>query len=201
MEAHAEGLEARPHRAEVLATCARQGSVNLKESLKNIDTLGMRAVKNQNSFESVTPGIPGCWHARRDHSLQVGARKCTFGELERRQLHEPNLPQSTTGWATVPRLQEPAGSAGSGDHCNRGRNCHGVKCRNSGQPHFKDASDLSRAQKCTALLPILLARRDNPLIIDQPEENLDNHFIFETVVNTVQRTKKLVGSRTGAVAP
>jgi DNA repair exonuclease SbcCD ATPase subunit len=59
-----------------------------------------------------------------------------------------------------------------------------------GAPHFKDASDLSRGQKCTALLPILLARRDNPLIIDQPEDNLDNHFIFETVVNAVQRMKK-----------
>ena len=60
----------------------------------------------------------------------------------------------------------------------------------TGRPHFKDASDLSRGQKCTALLPILLARRDNPLIIDQPEDNLDNHFIFETVVNAVQRMKK-----------
>jgi DNA repair exonuclease SbcCD ATPase subunit len=60
----------------------------------------------------------------------------------------------------------------------------------SGQSHFKDASDLSRGQKCTALLPILLARRDNPLVIDQPEDNLDNHFIFETVVNAVQRMKK-----------
>jgi ATPase subunit of ABC transporter with duplicated ATPase domains len=60
----------------------------------------------------------------------------------------------------------------------------------AGRPHFKDASDLSRGQKCTALLPILLARRDNPLIIDQPEDNLDNHFIFETVVNAVQRMKK-----------
>jgi len=59
-----------------------------------------------------------------------------------------------------------------------------------GRAHFKDASDLSRGQKCTALLPILLARRDNPLIIDQPEDNLDNHFIFETVVNAVQRMKR-----------
>ena len=58
-------------------------------------------------------------------------------------------------------------------------------------PNFKDASDLSRGQKCTALLPILLARRDSPLIIDQPEDNLDNHFIFETVVNAVQRLKGL----------
>jgi energy-coupling factor transporter ATP-binding protein EcfA2 len=60
----------------------------------------------------------------------------------------------------------------------------------AGKPNFKDASDLSRGQKCTALLPILLARRDSPLIIDQPEDNLDNHFIFETVVNAVQRLKR-----------
>ena len=60
----------------------------------------------------------------------------------------------------------------------------------AGKANFKDASDLSRGQKCTALLPILLARRDSPLIIDQPEDNLDNHFIFETIVNAVQRMKK-----------
>ena len=60
----------------------------------------------------------------------------------------------------------------------------------AGKPNFRDASDLSRGQKCTALLPILLARRDSPLLIDQPEDNLDNHFIFETVVNVVQRLKK-----------
>jgi energy-coupling factor transporter ATP-binding protein EcfA2 len=60
----------------------------------------------------------------------------------------------------------------------------------AGEAKFRDASDLSRGQKCTALLPILLARRDSPLIIDQPEDNLDNHFIFETVVNAVQRLKR-----------
>ena len=60
----------------------------------------------------------------------------------------------------------------------------------AGKPNFKDASDLSRGQKCTALLPILLARRDSPLVIDQPEDNLDNHFIFETVVNAVQQLKR-----------
>lgn len=54
---------------------------------------------------------------------------------------------------------------------------------------FKDASELSRGQKCTALLPILLARRDSPLLIDQPEDNLDNHFIYETVVDSILRLK------------
>jgi hypothetical protein len=55
--------------------------------------------------------------------------------------------------------------------------------------NYKDASELSRGQKCTALLPILLARRDTPLIIDQPEDNLDNHFIYQTVVESIRRLK------------
>lgn len=59
----------------------------------------------------------------------------------------------------------------------------------SKEPIFKDAAELSRGQKCTALLPLLLARTDNPLIIDQPEDNLDNHFIYETVVTSIQRLK------------
>jgi ABC-type cobalamin/Fe3+-siderophores transport system ATPase subunit len=59
----------------------------------------------------------------------------------------------------------------------------------SGESHFKDASELSRGQKCTALLPLLLARRASPLVIDQPEDNLDNHFIYETVVESVHRMK------------
>jgi hypothetical protein len=60
----------------------------------------------------------------------------------------------------------------------------------SAEAIFKDAAELSRGQKCTALLPLLLARTTNPLVIDQPEDNLDNHFIYETVVNSIQRLKK-----------
>lgn len=57
------------------------------------------------------------------------------------------------------------------------------------EPNFRDAADLSRGQMCTALLPQLLARRSTPLVIDQPEDNLDNHFIYETIVETVRRLK------------
>lgn len=59
----------------------------------------------------------------------------------------------------------------------------------AGETFFKDAADLSRGQKCTALLPILLARRDAPLLVDQPEDNLDNHFIYETIVESIKRLK------------
>ena len=70
------------------------------------------------------------------------------------------------------------------------RICIELNVASSAEPNFKDASELSRGQKCTALLPILLARRDTPLLIDQPEDNLDNRFVFETVVENIRRIKK-----------
>jgi len=55
---------------------------------------------------------------------------------------------------------------------------------------YKDCSTLSTGQKCTAILPILLLESDRPLLIDQPEDNLDNRFIFETVVDSIRKIKR-----------
>jgi len=49
--------------------------------------------------------------------------------------------------------------------------------------------NLSLGQKGTVLLKILLAESDTPLIIDQPEENLDNEFIYKTLVGAFRDAK------------
>jgi ABC-type lipoprotein export system ATPase subunit len=54
---------------------------------------------------------------------------------------------------------------------------------------YKDSLSLSTGQKCTTILPILLLDSDNPLLVDQPEDNLDNRFIFETVVESICKVK------------
>ncbi|MBF0461752.1 MAG: AAA family ATPase [Magnetococcales bacterium] len=54
---------------------------------------------------------------------------------------------------------------------------------------YKDAGSLSTGQRCTTILPILLLESDRPLLIDQPEDNLDNAFIFETIVKSVKAAK------------
>jgi ABC-type uncharacterized transport system ATPase subunit len=53
-------------------------------------------------------------------------------------------------------------------------------------PDYKDSTWLSTGQKCTTILPILLLESASPLLIDQPEDNLDNAFIYETVVKSVR---------------
>jgi ABC-type enterochelin transport system ATPase subunit len=49
---------------------------------------------------------------------------------------------------------------------------------------------LSMGQKGTVLLKLFLAEGDYPLLIDQPEENLDNRFIFKELVKAFRQAKK-----------
>ncbi len=54
----------------------------------------------------------------------------------------------------------------------------------------KKSSELSTGQKCTTILPILLLQDTSPLLIDQPEDNLDNAFISDIVVKGLERVKQ-----------
>ena len=54
---------------------------------------------------------------------------------------------------------------------------------------YKDSAALSTGQKCTAVLPILLLDSDTPLLVDQPEDNLDNRFVCESVVDSIRKVK------------
>jgi energy-coupling factor transporter ATP-binding protein EcfA2 len=49
---------------------------------------------------------------------------------------------------------------------------------------------LSVGQRCTAILALLLAQDDAPAIIDQPENDLDNEFIFRELVPLLRRIKE-----------
>ena len=54
---------------------------------------------------------------------------------------------------------------------------------------YKDSQSLSTGQKCTTILPILLMDSEKPLLVDQPEDNLDNRFISQTVVENLRKVK------------
>jgi len=54
---------------------------------------------------------------------------------------------------------------------------------------YKDSLALSTGQKCTSILPILLMKSESPLMVDQPEDNLDNRFIYDTVVGNILKVK------------
>jgi len=54
---------------------------------------------------------------------------------------------------------------------------------------FKESTHLSTGQRCTTILPILLTQSERPLLIDQPEDNLDNAFVYETIVRALRTIK------------
>lgn len=54
----------------------------------------------------------------------------------------------------------------------------------------KPIESLSNGQKATALLPLILGPSAHPLIIDQPEDDLDNSFIYQSLVETIHRLKE-----------
>lgn len=62
------------------------------------------------------------------------------------------------------------------------------------RPVFKDLSELSLGQKVVALLTFVFCFGEHigdntPLVIDQPEDNLDNQYIFKNLVDSLRRIK------------
>ena len=57
-------------------------------------------------------------------------------------------------------------------------------------PSWQALEDLSTGQKATAVLLLLLLESNAPLIVDQPEDDLYNHFITEGVVPKMREEKR-----------
>jgi len=55
---------------------------------------------------------------------------------------------------------------------------------------YKVIDKLSIGQKATALLLLLFAQEDRIIVLDQPEEDLDNRFIYEDVVKILREMKE-----------
>lgn len=57
------------------------------------------------------------------------------------------------------------------------------------KPKFKNLNELSKGQQCTAILNILMLQNNDPLLVDQPEDNLDNSFIANNLVDGIRNLK------------
>ena len=54
---------------------------------------------------------------------------------------------------------------------------------------FQPISQASAGQRSAAMLALLLARGEEPLVLDQPEDDLDNHLIYDLVVRQIRENK------------
>jgi len=55
--------------------------------------------------------------------------------------------------------------------------------------NFQPIGQASAGQRAAAMLAFLLAHGDEPLILDQPEDDLDNHLIYGLVVQQIRSNK------------
>ena len=54
---------------------------------------------------------------------------------------------------------------------------------------FQPIAQASAGQRSAAMLAFLLAHGDEPLVLDQPEDDLDNHLIYDLVVRQIRENK------------
>ena len=54
---------------------------------------------------------------------------------------------------------------------------------------FQPISQASAGQRSAAMLAFLLAHGEEPLVLDQPEDDLDNHLIYDLIVRQIRENK------------
>lgn len=56
---------------------------------------------------------------------------------------------------------------------------------------YKKFNQLSVGQRCTLILPILMEQKERVIIIDQPEDHIDNAFITNTLIKSIRSRSSL----------
>jgi energy-coupling factor transporter ATP-binding protein EcfA2 len=59
----------------------------------------------------------------------------------------------------------------------------------SAEGRWRSISEGSPGQKTAAMLAFLLSYGKEPMILDQPEDDLDNHLIYDLIVNQIRQNK------------
>ena len=64
-----------------------------------------------------------------------------------------------------------------------------IRIRREGETEYTELSSLSIGEKCSAILSIALLSKNKPLVIDQPEDDLDHAFIVDSIVEGIRTAK------------
>jgi ABC-type lipoprotein export system ATPase subunit len=65
-----------------------------------------------------------------------------------------------------------------------------VQYKPTGSNTFKSLSTASAGQKTTAILTFILSHGEMPLILDQPEDDLDNRLVYDLIVKRLRNAKE-----------
>jgi len=65
-----------------------------------------------------------------------------------------------------------------------------VEYRQAGTDRFVPIEQGSPGQKSAAILAFLLSHGKEPLVLDQPEDDLDNHLTYDLIVHQIRQNKR-----------
>ena len=65
-----------------------------------------------------------------------------------------------------------------------------VEYRRGGTDRFVPIAQGSPGQKSAAILAFLLSHGEEPILLDQPEDDLDNHLIYDLIVRQIRENKR-----------
>jgi len=65
-----------------------------------------------------------------------------------------------------------------------------VQYRITDSGQWKPLSTASAGQKTTAILTFILSHGETPLILDQPEDDLDNRLVYDLIVDRLKKAKE-----------
>lgn len=163
-------------------TTAMKGSIHVSVTQAGDPSayhdLLMRALKNAGLKPAlVTPKLVSAfWPTQLAGAIRSGDTRPLVEEAELSEAQARKVIEALTGSETLFELETVELS-----------DLPKIELNDNGE--LKESHALSTGQKCTTILPILMLESDRPLLIDQPEDNLDNRFIFECVVNRIREIK------------
>lgn len=119
---------------------------------------------------SLTQLVDAC---RNGAQALIDGFKLSPGQAERMAKAEPEVLMRIEELELLPTMEIQLNTAAAGD-----------------PPVWQALESLSTGQKATAVLLLLLLESDSPLIVDQPEDDLDNRFITEGIVPRMREEKQ-----------
>lgn len=165
---------------------------SLNKKLKGKVQIDVKPESNREELKALINGLPG-----------IGAKKASWVD-ETDNLTVAALAQAmregkdaitALGFGITPAVAETLANLSDADKFKLEevdlKERIGIKLNvaRAGGEIYRELEKLSTGQQCTAILHLLLLENKEPLIMDQPEDNLDNAFIADRIVQELRSEK------------
>lgn len=162
----------------------------LNESLEDVQ-ISLQANANRDEYQEWFQRILKGSYANKDHRDELTA---TFSPRELvKHLQERNVEvltkRASIPESTVQKILDFDGLWNKIHELETKEVYDAPKIEIKDRTTWKSLEQMSDGQRCTALLSIAMLERSAPLVVDQPEDMLDNEHVYSTIVSVIKEIK------------